>query len=515
MQDENLNLNGIWERIDSDSYEDTVYVTQEGNEITATGEPTWYCYDDINNRAEGTEFAPHRLVFRGTLTGDEFQGKTTLCDPWQKTAVLEDLHLTVSQDGKSLNGVLTGWGPYNWVFVSPPAATSIEMRTDKPSYGYNEHAEISGQVHDMTEESQAFIEIYGPDNNLVFSDYVPVNSDGYFSVDFGFNNDNTNGTYSTVASYAGTNDEITFEYGVQHDVLGKVPIQEWPVPRETVIIGGTTAAGAAAGILYKQGYFKSGKYSISGKEELAEDLSLEQDSQLPLIELRVECGLENPELINGEGGKSSNMIAGEITELERKLNEGINKILESRKKLKFVQKDVEFIKWCREAKENPNKLLSKISQDVIGKFLSSIEPNLQNLLLSKISVESDISVTNDRPKEIKKNITFSLIPIQAYIELVVYSNGLRVSSTKFVFTVTSYVKIKNLIVHLAKVNLLYENAISGKSSTGKRIEVENLLFGIKLELSKLKIGLLEKAIEPPIGLGKKETEIKNLLFFSG
>ena len=391
----------------------------------------------------------------------------------------------------------------------------IDMRTDKPTYDFNEHVEISGQVSDMTEESQAFIEVYGPDSNQVFSEYVPINSNGYFSVGFGFNDNNSyNGTYRAVASYAGTNDEITFEYGVQYDVSVENPMQEWPVPREVVITGSTVAAGAVGGILYNQGYFKSGKYTIRGRQELAEDPKLEQDSQLPLIELRIECGLENPEVIKRESSKNGNMITGEITEIEQKLNEGMNKILESRKKLKTIQKDVEFIKWCIEAKENPNKLLSKISQDVIGKFLSSIEPYLQNLMLSQISIESDISLTEDRPKEVKKNITFSLIPIQAYIELVIYNNGLRVSSTKFLFTVSSYVKIKNLIVHLAKVNLLYENNTNGKCSTGKRIEIENMLFGIKIELSKLKVGLLEKTIEPPLEIGKKEAEIKNILFFS-
>src|SRR3712207_5845332 len=36
---ENLNLNGIWERIDDDAIEDTVYINHEGTNITATFEP--------------------------------------------------------------------------------------------------------------------------------------------------------------------------------------------------------------------------------------------------------------------------------------------------------------------------------------------------------------------------------------------------------------------------------------------------------------------------------------------
>jgi hypothetical protein len=155
------------------------------------------------------------------------------------------------------------------------------------------------------------------------------------------------------------------------------------------------------------------------------------------------------------------------------------------------------------------------------------------LILSQIiSIESDISVTKDSPKRITKNITFSLNPIQAYIELVVYNNGARVSSTtKLIFAINIYVKIKNLTVYLGKVNghqaqlkqqleqqVQYRDEETGNddySISRKRIEVENLLFGISVQFSKIKIGHIEKPIEPPHDLGKKEVEIKrNILFFS-
>jgi hypothetical protein len=155
-------------------------------------------------------------------------------------------------------------------------------------------------------------------------------------------------------------------------------------------------------------------------------------------------------------------------------------------------------------------------------------------LLSKISVESDISVTKDAPKRIRKNITFSLKPIEAYIELVVYSDGQRVSSTKFIFTITSYVKIKNLTVYLEKVNRdqaqqeqqqqqeqqapppYRDKKVSNNSNAlRRRIKVENLLIGIKVQLTKMKIGNLEKkTMELPLDIGKKEAEIESILFFS-
>jgi hypothetical protein len=513
----NLDLNGLWERIDDYPEEDIVYINQKGDEVIATFEPTGVCYEDPYNRIEGTEYAPTRLHFRGSLIDNTIQGEMPRCYIEDRTTKLNELHLTVSDDGKRLDGFfITPEGQQypteSYVFVSEFIdEPSVQVNTDKSVYGTTEQVGLSGQVtNTVAENSELFIEMYGPDNKQVFSQYLPLSSDGSFTHSLDLSNrESPSGTYRVVASYEKASDEATFEYGISPNPM--LPI----IPQEAAIAGGIIAVtGGGAGLfLHKHGYLKG----LSGKtgEDLAEKLDPESDIDSPIIEVRIECGLENPEMIRRESSKNGNMITGEITELEQKLNEGVNKILDSRKKLKIVQKDAEFIKWCKEAKENPNKLLSKISQDVIGKFLSSIEPHLQNLMLSKISVESDISITEDRPKEIKKNITFSLVPIQAYIEFVVYSNGLRVSSTKFVFTVNSYVKIKNLNIHLARVNLLYENTANGKSSTGKRIEIENLLIGLNIELSKLKIGLLEKAIEPPLEIGKKEAEIKNLLFFAG
>jgi hypothetical protein len=263
------------------------------------------------------------------------------------------------------------------------------------------------------------------------------------------------------------------------------------------------------------------------------DQETDTDRKLSIIELRIGCGLENPQVIERETSMSDkNIIIGDLTEMEQKFSQVINRILENREKLKSIEKDAEFIEWCQEANEDPDMILSKISEDVIGKFLGSIEPYFQNLMLSKISVESDISVTKDSPKRIRKNITFSLKPIEAYIELVIYSDGQRVSSTKFIFTITSYVKIKNLTVYLEKVNrdqaqqeqrqeqqspppYREKRVRSNSNALRRRIKIENLLIGIKVQLTKMNIGNLEKkTIEPPLDIGKKEAEIESILFFS-
>jgi hypothetical protein len=271
----------------------------------------------------------------------------------------------------------------------------------------------------------------------------------------------------------------------------------------------------------------------TGKKD--KDSDTDTDRRLPIIELRIGCGLENLEVIKRETSKKDNEIIGELTELEQKFSYVMNKVLETREKLKIIQRDAEFIEWCQKAEEDPDEVLSKISEDVIGKFLGSIEPYFQNLMLSQISVESDISVTKHSPKRIRKNITFHLKPIQAYIELAVYSDGERVSSAKLIFSVNSYVKIKNLTVYLEDVNRYQDKQkkkqqeqqqhrrapypdqkVSNNNSNalGRRIRVENLLIGIRVQLTKMKIGDVEKTIEPSIEIGKKEAEIKDILFWS-
>jgi hypothetical protein len=304
------------------------------------------------------------------------------------------------------------------------------------------------------------------------------------------------------------------------------------IPSELAIaIGGTIAAGGAGGVvlLYKQGYLKGVKHIIKKPEEkVAKHQQTNPDNNFSIIELRVECGLENSEVINRESNKGYNTITGELTELEQKFSQAINKILENRRKIKNIQKDINFIKWCKEANEDSNKILSKISEEVIGKLLSSVQPYFQNLMLNQIIVESEISVTEDSPRRIKNNVSFSLNPIQTYIELVVYNNGVRVSSTKFIFTVNNYVKIKNLTVYFEvdrhqtqlkqqpEQQVQYREEENGNhdndSVSRRRIRIEGLLFGISIQFSRMKIGHIEKTIEPPVGLGKKEVEIKKNIF---
>jgi hypothetical protein len=227
----NLNLTGIWERIDDNPIEDLVYINQQGSNITATFEPIGACYEDPYNPIEGTEFSRQKLEFRGNLIGNTIQGEVLRCMVDKRTTELWDLNLRVSPDGRTLDGYfISPDGQQNttrqYVFASDLPPISIEINTDRPVYDLNEPVEISGQVTNMlNQESEVFIEVYGPDGQQVFSEPVLMNSNGSFSTSFDLNGHQiNNGTYTAVASHVGANDEITFSVQ-QHDAPIALPAQ--------------------------------------------------------------------------------------------------------------------------------------------------------------------------------------------------------------------------------------------------------------------------------------------------
>jgi hypothetical protein len=225
----NLNLTGIWERIDEYPWQSLVYINHEGSNITATFEPIGYCWEDPYNKIEGTQFSSQKLEFRGNLVDNTIQGEQLQCFPDTRTTGLWDLTLTVSTDARTLVGNLTSpdGQRYNtqYVFVSDIIPSSIEINTDREVYDFGESVEISGQVTNIVnEEPEVFIEVYRPNGEQVFSNTVVINSDGSFFTRFGLSDQINNGTYTAVASYAGANDQITFEIQQRDDA--PIPTQD-------------------------------------------------------------------------------------------------------------------------------------------------------------------------------------------------------------------------------------------------------------------------------------------------
>jgi hypothetical protein len=500
-QEQNAHFNGIWQRIDNDTFDDKVHLNQEGNHLTATFEPGGTCYENKNNPELGISYPFGKVEFSGDLVGNIIQGKQARCLIDERTTKLFDLKLTVSNDGKSLDGYTTLENGYQdqqrYIFVSSIVdQPSIEVSTDKPNYNFHENIGVSGKVGNIGTESEVLIQVYDPDEKQVFSRSVPINSDGSFATNFDFRNIDTNGTYRAFATYpnATGTPSADFAYGL--------PSKGFSAGDIGLATGTVVALGAGGIFLYKQGYIKS------IKQLTKHGVKNGQASNLPVIYVGLECGIENPEL-----PKSLNRNAIEVSEinrLEQAFSNAVDDILKNRKAIKKVQDDLEFIKWCKEAKENPKKVLSKISDDITNKFLSSISPYFGNLIVSEISVESDVSATRDKHKRIKESVQFNLVPIEPYIEFVLYVNTQRMSSAKFIFTIVTNVEVKNLTVNMTATdaNVKEELQEGPEDNYDKKISIESLIFTIAVEFSRLKIGPVEKNMSPPVIIGRKKMEVK-------
>jgi hypothetical protein len=491
------NLKGIWDRVDNYGYNDTIYVNQIGNEITATAD--WACLPDLYNRQEGTEYAPFKKIFTGKLTENTATGQFVTCLPDLSTTKLDDMKLTVSDDGKTIDvDVTSDTGSYfqQFTFISElPADILIELRTSKPAYNPNEQIQVVGEIKNLASDvNTLFLEVYAPEGKRALYRDVSVNPDGTFSDSFDLNNKTNNGRYLAHVAYASADKEISFDYGT--------PIGGIYQPIIATGIGIAVVAGGGF-LLHKHGYVQRIEQLFNN------DSQNQQTSNLPVIYVGVECGLENAEILK-EPELNRNAIGQGIVRVEQTFSKAMDDILQNRKAIKNVQKDIDFVKWCREAKENPNKILSKISDDILNKLLSSMSTYFGNLIVREINVDTDVSVTKDKRKKIRKNVQFNLVPIEPYIEFVLYINSQRISSAKFIFTIETNVEVKNLDVNMTKTKSTVEETLQDRleQTYDKKISIESLIFAITVEFSKLRIAHIEKNISPPIIIGTKKVQLK-------
>ncbi len=241
------------------------------------------------------------------------------------------------------------------------------------------------------------------------------------------------------------------------------------------------------------------KHSKSHKK----DKEQKEEQKLHVIRLAINCDLENiTEAKEIENLQSIN----EIKRIEKEFRTVLGAILEGREKLKKLQKAKDFVEWCREAKEDPNTIISKISNDIIGNFIGCIEPYFASLFLKSISIESQTVIinkdkeTNDQSiqnRYVNFNAKFNLKPLEPFIKLTLLIDEVPTSSVRLIFSIDTSVNMNNATVY--------------SSNEGTKIVVESINIGLQLSFSRLVIShYLNKSIEMPIVLGNKEFGIKSL-----
>ena len=91
-------------------------------------------------------------------------------------------------------------------------------------------------------------------------------------------------------------------------------------------------------------------------------------------------------------------------------------------------------------------------------------------------------------------------------------NTRRMSSAKFIFTIETNVEVRNLTVNMTATDPNVEEELQERpeENYGRKISIENLIFTIAFKFSRLKIGPVEKAMDPPILIGRKKMEVKKI-----
>lgn len=180
-------------------------------------------------------------------------------------------------------------------------------------------------------------------------------------------------------------------------------------------------------------------------------------------------------------------------------------IQESREKARQLQNVKEFSDWCKEAKEDPNLVVSKISDEIIGKLIECTRPLFTNSLLDNICLESRYNFLNKNNKlqqseamnsYVQHKLQFLMKPIHLYVEIALLVNEIKKSAIKLVFKIETCVYINKIEVPSTPTNI--------------RINSQGLNASVIFSISKLCISHFSKPIDLKIPLGKREFLINEL-----
>jgi hypothetical protein len=407
----------------------------------------------------GVTYEPHRHEFFATIEDNQLIGKVYLCDLELNNVIPSPVGFDITDGGNQLIGNVNGEFR-SYVRMSTPPTTEIGF--------------LPGELQRFTSGY-----IGNPDTNKIMT---PV-AMGSFT--------------ATYLETSGVNPTLFF--GALAGTLA-------------------TIIGASSYAAVKNAHTKH----IKLQEEKSE--KQEERQKINVIRLAIEFGLE---AIDRTGKRIAEIRQVPYDEDSIRIGQESKRVLEaifeSRQKLRKLQEATEFVKWCKDAKEDPDKIVSKISDDIIASLLDCIEPYFSYFLLDGITIETESNiienrnngnpnkeiadVENDKGKErnVQFNTKFALKPLEPFIKFTLLIDEIPTSSLSLIFIVQTDVNIKN-----AK---LYSKANSGSKSNGSAkgitIEIEKMLIVLNLSFSRFVIShYLNNSIEMPISLGTKEFAIE-------
>jgi hypothetical protein len=286
-----------------------------------------------------------------------------------------------------------------------------------------------------------------------------------------------------------------------------------------IALGGTFAAiiGAGSYAAVKKAHTKHSKSQEKNSDKQ------EEQQKLHVIRLAIEFGLET---IDRTGKRIQGIgqppYDSDIIRVGQESKKALEAIFEGRQKLKKLQEATEFVNWCKDAKEDPDKIVSKISDDVIARFLDCIEPYFSYFLLDGLTIETESNMIENRnnnpnkkiadpekdkekEKNVKFNAKFALKRLEPFIKFTLLIDEIPGSSLSLIFVIKTDVNIKNARLYSAANSGSHNNG----GSEGLRMEIEKIVIVLNLSFSRFVIShYLSNSIEMPISLGTREFVIE-------
>ncbi len=122
-----------------------------------------------------------------------------------------------------------------------------------------------------------------------------------------------------------------------------------------------------------------------------------------------------------------------------------NSISQVRDALNYAKQTIDIVNFCREAKEEPDNFLSRISDTAFAEMLKAVGPFLGNFFIEEISVGTELRIIEQASnKQALFDVDIQMKPIRPFIEAALLINGVKTEAAKFVFEINSLVQIKKL-----------------------------------------------------------------------
>jgi hypothetical protein len=121
-----------------------------------------------------------------------------------------------------------------------------------------------------------------------------------------------------------------------------------------------------------------------------------------------------------------------------------NSISQVRDALNYAKQATDIVNFCREAKEEPDNFLSRISDTAFAEMLKAVGPFLGNFFIEEVNVGTELRILDTANKQALFDVDVQMRPIRPFIEAALLVNGVKSEAARFLFEINSLVQIRKL-----------------------------------------------------------------------